>query len=578
MKPEKIITKAIAAGAAVTSAAIVAKKANDIKDKKFCPLCTAKKILNKTRINQTSADVYSNGVAMTPPMGWSSWNLFRNHISEDLIKEIADAMAASGLAEAGYKYVNIDDCWQASERDADGKLQADPIHFRSGMKALSEYVNSKGLKLGIYSSNGTLTCEDYPASLRHEAVDADTFAEWGVEYFKYDFCHNEKISSEAPKIAEISVFSKECDKVIASYSPYDFTLRKMARIVPEKKIVNGAYVDGLDSRNGSIAFNVESDQTGIYNLSFTYRKNGLKDKFALIKINDCKEYHLYIPGTKGFTVEGKAHIDVELTEGINTIEISNPIGSYMDSAAVQYTLMGRELKRATKEFAEKNGTEEKPIVYSLCEWGMNRPWKWGRNAGNLWRTTHDIIAAWPSILGIYEFNVRLYKYAGKGCWNDPDMLEVGNGKLTYEENKSHFSLWCMMCAPLILGNDIRAFIKEDGSVDKDSKVYKILTDKDMIGINQDSLGVQCKRIKFGLTDVLIKPLENSKAAVLVLNKGVKSVSEKLDFAKISNDALLNLPKKDTYKIFDVWEKSVIEGISVINTEIPSHGVKVYIVE
>ena len=225
MKSEKIITKAIAAGAAVTSAAIVAKKANDIKDKKFCPLCTAKKILNKTRINQTSADVYSNGVAMTPPMGWSSWNLFRNHISEDLIKEIADAMAASGLAEAGYKYVNIDDCWQASERDAEGKLQADPIHFRSGIKALSEYVNSKGLKLGIYSSNGTLTCEDYPASLRHEAVDADTFAEWGVEYFKYDFCHNEKISSEAPKIAEVSVFSKDCDKVIASYSPYDFTLK-----------------------------------------------------------------------------------------------------------------------------------------------------------------------------------------------------------------------------------------------------------------------------------------------------------------------------------------------------------------
>ena len=348
--------------------------------------------------------------------------------------------------------------------------------------------------------------------------------------------------------------------------------------MPEKKIVNGAYVDGLDSRNGSIAFNVETDKAGVYNLSFTYRKNGFKDKFALITINSDKEYHLYVPGTKGWTVEGKAHIDVELTEGVNTIEIANPIGSAMDSANIQYTLMGRELKRATREYAEKNATNEKPIVYSLCEWGLNKPWKWGRSAGNLWRTTPDIKATWLSVMGIYEVNVRLHKYAKKGCWNDPDMLEVGNGSLTYEENKSHFSLWCMMCAPLILGNDIRTFIKEDGSIDKDSKVYKILTDKDMIGINQDSLGVQCKRIKFGLTDVLIKPLENSKAAVLVLNKGVKSVSEKLDFAKISNDALLNLPKKDTYKIFDVWEKSVIEGVSVINTEIPSHGVKVYIVE
>ena len=136
----------------------------------------------------------------------------------------------------------------------------------------------------------------------------------------------------------------------------------------------------------------------------------------------------------------------------------------------------------------------------------------------------------------------------------------------------------MMCAPLILGNDIRSFIKEDGSVDTESKVYQILTNKDMIAINQDSLGVQCKRIKFGLTDVLVKPLENSKAAVLVLNKGNKTINEKLDFGKISNDSILNLPKKSSYNVYDVWEKRASENISTVSAEVPSHGVKVYIVE
>lgn len=578
MKTEKLISTAIATGAAAASAAVIGKKAKDIKEKKYCPLCSAKKILNKAKFNHTSNDTYENGVALTPPMGWSSWNLFRNHISEDLIKEIADAMADSGLAEAGYKYINIDDCWQASERDAEGKLQADPLYFKSGIKSLSEYVNSKGLKLGIYSSNGTLTCEDYPASLRHEATDADTFAEWGIEYFKYDFCHNEKIPSEAIKIADISVFSKDSDSIVANFTPDDFILKKMARIVPEQGIINGAYVDGIDCRNGSILFNAEVSESGTYTFNFTYRKCGRGDKFVLIKNNGNDEYHLYVPGTKGWTPEGKAHIDIKLSKGINTVEVSNPVGSAMDSAAIQYTLMGKELKRATKEYAEKNNVKEKPIVFSLCEWGLNRPWKWGRSAGNLWRTTPDIKANWFSVLAIYEFNVRLYRYAGKGCWNDPDMLEVGNGNLTYEENKSHFSLWCMMCAPLILGNDIRQFIKEDGTANTDSKVYRILTDKDMISINQDKLGVQCKRIKVGLTDVLVKPLENSKAAVLVFNKGKNTSLEKLDLVRISNEGILNLQKKISYNVYDVWEKKNTEGVSVVDAEVPSHGVKVYIVE
>ena len=152
-----------------------------MKNKKFCPICFAKKIVGKTKVSQVAKGAYGNGIAMTPPMGWSSWNLFHNKISEDLIKEIADAMVDSGLAQAGYQYVNIDDCWQANERDAQGRLQCDKVNFPSGIRALTDYVNSRGVKLGIYSSNGTLTCEDYPASLRNERIDAETFAEWGVE-------------------------------------------------------------------------------------------------------------------------------------------------------------------------------------------------------------------------------------------------------------------------------------------------------------------------------------------------------------------------------------------------------------
>ena len=549
-----------------------------MKNVKFCPICSAKKLINKAILNQSVETKYNNAVALTPPMGWSSWNLFRNKISEDLIKEIADAMKNSGLADVGYTYVNIDDCWQASERDKNGRLQCDPYNFKSGIKSLAEYVNSKGLKLGIYSSNGTLTCEDYPASLRHEAIDADTFAEWGIEYFKYDFCHNVPIPEDAPKICEIIFSDPKSGKVLCSFAPSDVRLKGMARLVADDDVVNGCYIDGIGSRNGSFSLSVDVQSEGTYILNFTVRKGGRKDKFIIAEVNGRDEYHIYAPGTKGWTPEGKIHADIYLEKGTNTVRFYNPVGSKMDSAAIQYKLMGRELKRATREYAEKNGTEEKPIVFSICEWGLNRPWKWGAEAGNLWRTTPDIKPIWVSVLGLYEATIVLSKYAGKGGWNDPDMLEVGNGNLTYEENKTHFSLWCMMNAPLILGNDIRKFIKADGTVDSENKVYKILTNKSLISINQDSLGVPCRRIKAGLVDILVKPLENSKAAVCVFNKGASDKKVYVDFKEISESGILDLPVKNSYKVFDVWEEKYTENISMTEAMVASHGVKVYIVE
>lgn len=572
MNTKKALITAAAAGTAATLG-IAAKK---ISDKTYCPLCTVKKAVGKLRLTQCAERGYNNGVALTPPMGWSSWNLFRHKISEELIKEIADAMDKSGLVQAGYSYVNIDDCWQGSTRDADGKLQCDKITFPSGIKALAEYVNERGIKLGIYSSNGTHTCEDYPASLLHERIDAETFASWGIEYFKYDFCHNVPISSIAPRIIAVSFAEEGTGKPFAYFTSAEMQLKGLARIVPDDSIDTKNYVDGLDARSGSIVVNVDAPEAGEYILNIDIRKDARKEKFLMAMVNGRDEYHIYCASRKNFTPEGKLQINVMLTEGTNTVELSNPVGSRMDSAAIQYKLMGRELKRATKKHAEENGVEEKPIVFSLCEWGYNRPWKWGAEAGNLWRTTPDIQAIWASVVGIYEHNVRLAKYAGVGAWNDPDMLEVGNGKLTHEENRSHFTLWCMMNAPLILGNDVRKFIRADGTVDTDSKVYQILTNKKMIAINQDPLGVQCRRIKTGLVDILVKPLENSKVAICVFNKSGSEKSAKIKLSKLVNLGFLNLENKQGYEVCDVWEDKYMSDANEIVAAVPSHGVKVYI--
>ena len=577
MKPDiKKTAAAVAASATAVSAAVAGKK---IKEKTFCPICSVKKLANKVKISQCTETGYNNGVALTPPMGWSSWNLFRHKINEELIKEIADAMEKSGLAACGYRYVNIDDCWQASTRDADGRLQCDKVNFPGGIKALAEYVNSKGVKLGIYSSNGTYTCEDYPASLRHERIDAETFAEWGIEYFKYDFCHNVPISSLAPRIIAVNLADNATGEVLARYTSDEMTLKGMARIVPDETCDTKQYVDGLDSGTGSIAVVFNAEKAGEYLLHLDIRKDSRKGgKFIMARVNGREECHIYCPSRKNWTPEGKLMETVHLDEGENLIELINPVGSRADSAAIQYKLMGRELKRATKKYAEENGTEEKPIIYSICEWGFNRPWKWGAEAGNLWRTTPDIGASWASFLGIYERNIPLAKYAGPGAWNDPDMLEVGNGNLTIDENIAHFSLWCMMCAPLILGNDVRKFVKEDGSVDTENKFYQILTNKTMIGINQDALGVQCRREKFGITDVLVKPLENSKIAVCVFNKGKKEAELKLEFARFANLGYANLPVKEYYSVHDVWADKHIEAVSNITATVAGHGAKVYIVE
>ncbi|MBR5246842.1 MAG: alpha-galactosidase [Clostridia bacterium] len=544
-----------------------------LKKKDICPKCEMKKLLAKTQIHYTKDELYNNGAALTPPMGWSSWNIFRHNINENVILDIAKAVKESGLADAGYIYINLDDCWQSSMRDENGKMQGDFSTFPHGIKWLVEQINALGLKVGIYSSNGTLTCEDLPASLYNEQTDAETFAEWGIEYFKYDYCHHILIPTDAPYIDSISIVGKDMENELV-FKAKDAVLKGEAKVVNEHD--GKTYVKGLCSGLGTIEFNnIEVPEDGEYIFTLIMRKNTCKGQFCVVTVNGTDKYDFLIAEQKAFSREGRRQIKINLKAGINTISITNPVASPMDSAAMQYEKMGRELVKATKKFAEENNCEEKKILYSICEWGWNKPWKWGGKAGNIWRTTPDIQPVWGSILGIYEVNVKLSQYACPGAFNDPDMLEVGNGKLTYEENKSHFTLWSMMAAPLILGNDIRTFIKEDGTVDKNNKVLQILTNKDVIAVNQDKLGIQCKRIKSGLKDVLVKPLENNEVAVCFFNKTNSNVQMTCNMADIHNVVEVTLPKAESYNCKELWYKTEETITDKITTTVAPHGVKIF---
>lgn len=303
-----------------------------------------------------------NGLARTPPMGWNSWNHFSCNVNEQTIRETADAMVSSGMRDAGYRYVVIDDCWQVA-RDANGALVADPQRFPHGIKALADYVHSKGLLFGIYTDAGTNTCQGRPGTLGHEDQDARTFAAWGVDYVKEDWCH----------------------------------------------------AKGLD-------------------------------------------------------------------------------------APTQYAKFRDALMRTGR-----------PIVLSICEWGSNQPWEWAPRVGNLWRTTDDIEDTWASMLDNLDQSAQHATAAGPGAWNDPDMLEVGNGGMTDEEYRAHFSLWAIMAAPLIAGNDLR---------DMSATTIATLTNREVIAVDQDSLGAQGILVweRPPEMQVWAKPLHDGSRAIALLNR------------------------------------------------------------
>lgn len=532
----------------------------------MCPICFVKRFFNvPSKVSEVyPADSYGNGAALTPPMGWSSWNTFRNRIDENLIYDTAVAMKEKGLVDAGYHFVNIDDNWVDNARDDEGRIQADKLTFPNGIPALVEKVNAMGISLGVYSSNGTATCEDLTASLYHEWTDAYTFAKWGVEYFKYDFCHNIPLSEYAPLVYAVTISKNGIGR---TYDCKEAELSGLARYM-KKKGFDGKYVSGLDRREGAMTFdNIEVEEDGVYNVTVHIVKHGQYEKCLMLEANGSEREVLIFPSQKRFNMTAKFTVSMRLKKGKNTLKLFNPIGTRADSAMLQYVNMGRQLKKATEKVARDAGKPEKPITFSICEWGFNQPYKWGRYAGNLWRTTPDIRPIWPWIKILYNHTVKLYKYAGVGGWNDPDMLEVGNGKLTFEQNRSHFALWCMMCAPLILGNDLRN-ISDD--------VLKIVKNPDLIAINQDALGVPAKRVIKGTVDVLVKPLADGSVAVCAFNKGGKK-KYNLNLKKVLSDEYARCKKTENFVATNLWDKSETTTNGVISVSVNKHDSAVFIV-
>ncbi len=363
-------------------------------------------------------------VAATPPMGWNSWNYFAERVTDKDIRAAADEIVATGMKDAGYIYINIDDTWEG-ERDASGELHTNSKF--PDMKALADYVHSKGLKIGIYSGPGTKTCGGYAASLGHEEQDAKMYAAWGIDYLKYDLCS----------------------------------------FIPD-----------------------------------VMQKQAPHDEAAQMRL--------------------------------------------MHDA---YAKMGKALQSTGR-----------PIVYSLCQYGWDSPWEWAPAlGGNSWRTTGDINAHWDRIYVLLEQQAGLEKYAGPGHWNDPDMLEVGNGKLTLAENRAHFSMWAMLASPLLAGNDLPNMKPE---------IKAILTNRDVIAIDQDALGQQASRIYAdGEVEVWARHLSGGAMAVAILNAGSDRVSTHpfhLDLAK------LGLHGAQQSK--DLWTGQSVTLTQNMPITLPSHDI------
>ena len=352
-----------------------------------------------------------NGLAKTPPMGWNSWNKFAGRVDDATVRAIADAMASNGMKEAGYLYINIDDTWEAGRNDK-GEIQTNKKF--PDMKALADYVHKKGLKLGIYSSPGPNTCAGYEGSYGHEEQDAMTFAKWGIDYLKYDWC-------------------------------------------------------------GARTLYTDEEMPAIY------QKMG----DALLKTG-------------------------------------------------------------------------RPIVYSLCQYGRLDVWKWGAEVGgNLWRTTGDIRDTWDSMTNIGFRQNELAQYAKPGHWNDPDMLEIGNGGMSGAEYRTHMSLWAMLAAPLLAGNDLRQMSPE---------TLAILTNREVIAVDQDKLGKQGSQAwKAGDQEIWTRQLSGGDMAVAFFNRGK-------DEAKISVKwADIGAPSKR--KARDLWLQQNIETSAPEYTAtVPGHGV------
>lgn len=515
-----------------------------------------------------TAHALDNGLALTPPMGWNSWNRYGCKINEQLIRDMADTIVSSGMKDAGYEYINIDDCWSSPDRDADGNLQAHPVTFPSGIKALADYVHSKGLKLGIYSSNGTLTCRGRPASFGHEEQDAQKFAEWGIDLLKYDWCYHP--GNYTGDIDKISINGM-------SYEAEAAALSGKAAIVNCVNCSGGKKVDKIGNNEGALVFNnIQVPENGTYDLDIAYTLdrnpagswNLQAVRQGMIRVNNGEGVEHQFVDPSGLKYKnsgvneddwylvdndpnrvGTLSVKVNLKAGNNTIEFYNPMDK-ITFAQYAYTRMRDALLKT-----------DRPIVFSLCEWGENQPWLWGEGVGHMWRTTGDISDNWDSVSSIIDSQAGREKYAGPGHWNDPDMLEVGNGGMTDTEYRAHFSMWSMLASPLIAGNDLTKMTEA---------TKEILLNKEVIAINQDPLGVQASKLRDdGDEEVWVKRLAGGDIAVALFNRGKTTQTIEVSASDVGFEA------SASYRIRDLWMHSETVSSGLISSNVPSHGLALY---
>ncbi len=352
-----------------------------------------------------------DGLAPTPPMGWNSWNRFQTDVDERLVRETAEAMVENGMRDAGYRYVVVDDGWEAPERTASGDLEAN-ARFVSGIPALAEAVHALGLRFGMYTDAGTRTCAGFPGSLGFEFRDARRFALWGADYVKIDWCNTGGLGTHA----------------------------------------------------------------------------------------------VYWKWSQAFRAAGR------------------------------------------------------PMLLSLCEWGRTSPWRWAARVGHLWRTCWDIQDTWESLLGVLDRQRGLAPFSGPDRWNDPDMLEVGNGGMTLAEYRAHFSLWCLLAAPLMAGNDVRSMPDE---------VRDILVAPEAIAVDQDPLGRQGDLVRAeGGREVWTRELADGSRAAVLFNRTTAAGDIGVAWPELGWDC------RDRVTVRDLWERAdvgtVADGYSA---PVPAHGAR-----
>jgi hypothetical protein len=450
--------------------------------------------------------IIGQNICLTPPLGWNSWNCFRGNIDEAKIKGAADAMVASGLINHGWTYINMDDRWEG-KRDAAGNIQSSTKI--PDVKELADYVHGKGLKLGLYSSPGPLTCAGAVGTYGHEDQDAATYAGWGIDYYKYDWCSYASIASGLREEAYAKILPAADAAEITSLAAEDAVLgmrkyKHSPAVLPQTDAIRKAE---------AAPSTITKDQI-----------------VARMKEIDARLGQLHAAAQK-LNPAAAGAIEVELDQA-------------------PYAKMRASLDKVNRD-----------IVFSFCQYGMGKVWEWGATTGgNLWRTTGDINDNWPSIES-HGFNQNgLESHAGPGHWNDPDMLEIGNGNLTADENYTHMTLWCMLTSPLLIGCDMTKM---------SPFIVSLFSNDEVLSVNQDALGRQGWRAtQDGKKEVWMKPLADGSTAVAYFNRGDAPADVAVQWSQLK----LTGPQS----VRDLWrQKDIGVQAAGYTVNVAAHGAELF---